>query len=267
MADDVDGARFVDVEMKGAFFEDVDLTGARLSKVNLNGARLNNVYFEGALLRGLWLVDAEIDGEIRGLTINGVDVEPLIEAELNRRDPDRAKMKPTDPEGFRDAWDIIERRWEATVARARRLDPELLHERVEGEWSFIETLRHLVFATDAWIRRAMLGDPQPWDALGLPFDEMEETSGVPWDRDARPSLDEVLALRADRMGTMRQVLADLTEEQLASDTTPVLGPGWPQPVSHPVRRCVGCIINEEWLHREFAERDLAILESAPTPVD
>jgi hypothetical protein len=26
-------------------------------------------------------------------------------------------------------------------------------------WSFIETLRHLVFATDSWIRRAMLGDP------------------------------------------------------------------------------------------------------------
>lgn len=41
------------------------------------------------------------------------------------------------------------------------MDPELLHERVEGEWSFIETLRHLVFATDAWVKRAILGEPHP----------------------------------------------------------------------------------------------------------
>jgi DinB superfamily len=46
----------------------------------------------------------------------------------------------------------------------------LLHESVGGEWSFIETLRHLVFATDSWIRRAILGDPisvgSPRPAMG-----------------------------------------------------------------------------------------------------
>ena len=56
---------------------------------------------------------------------------------------------------------MVERLWDGTVARARRLDPDLLHESVDGEWSFIETLRHLVFATDSWIRRAILGDPAP----------------------------------------------------------------------------------------------------------
>jgi len=45
--------------------------------------------------------------------------------------------------------------------------PELLHERVDDEWSFVETLRHLVFATDAWVRRAILGQPSPWDPLDL----------------------------------------------------------------------------------------------------
>jgi hypothetical protein len=30
---------------------------------------------------------------------------------------------------------------------------------------------------------------------------------------------------------------------------------------HPVRRCLGAIINEEWEHRTFAERDLDVLES------
>jgi hypothetical protein len=51
--------------------------------------------------------------------------------------------------------------WGGTVERARRLPPALLHESVDGEWSYIETLRHLVFATDARIRRAILGDPAP----------------------------------------------------------------------------------------------------------
>jgi hypothetical protein len=46
----------------------------------------------------------------------------------------------------------VERLWGETVVQARRLDPKLLHESVDGEWSFTETLRHLVFATDAWIR-------------------------------------------------------------------------------------------------------------------
>ena len=52
------------------------------------------------------------------------------------------------------------------------MDPDLLHESVDGEWSFIETSRHLAFATDAWVRRVILGDPAPWDPLDLPWDEM-----------------------------------------------------------------------------------------------
>ena len=74
-------------------------------------------------------------------------------------------------------WAVIERTWQPTVERARRLPPELLHQRVDGEWSFIETLRHLVFATDAWVRRAILGDPAPWHPLDLPHDEMPDESG------------------------------------------------------------------------------------------
>ena len=60
-------------------------------------------------------------------------------------------MSPADADGYRQAWDILERLWQQTVDRARGTDPALLHERVDDEWSFIETLRHLVFATDAWV--------------------------------------------------------------------------------------------------------------------
>lgn len=237
--------------MRGALFRDVDLSGARFEHADLSGVTM----------RGVELVDVEIHGEIWNLTVNGVDVVPLINDELDRRDPDRAKMRPTDPDGFREAWDIIERLWGETVERARGFDPEQLHESVDGEWSFIETLRHLVFATDAWIRRGIMGDPQPWDPLDLPWDQMPDTPGVPRDREVRPSLDEVLALRRDRMLTMRQLVDDLTEEELASHTDPVEGPGWPQSRSYPVRECLSVILNEEWHHRLFAERDLDVLAS------
>jgi hypothetical protein len=170
-------------------------------------------------------------------------------------------MRPTDPAGFRQAWDVLERLWAETVERARRLQPELLHESVDGEWSFIETLRHLVFATDSWIRRAILGDPSPWDPVDLPWDEMADTPGVPRDRAARPSLDSVLKLRLDRMSTVRRVIEGLTEASLDAQTEPVDGPGWPLARSYPVRECLLCILNEEWEHRLYAERDLNTFDS------
>ena len=118
-----------------------------------------------------------------------------------------------------------------------------------------------MFATDAWVRRAVLGEPSPWHPLDLPHDEMPDDPAVPRDRDARPSLDEVLALRADRMDVVRRVLGDLTDEQLAGRTEPVLEPGYPEPESFPVRRCLQAILHEEWEHRLYAERDLDVLTS------
>ncbi len=243
-------------DLSGSRFARVDLTGAEFRAADLSGARFRGVDLTGAVMRGVELVDARIDGEVHNLLINGVDVAPFVEAELDRRDPDRVKMRPTDPAGFREAWDIVERLWHRTVERARGLDAQLLHESVDGEWSFIETLRHLVFATDAWVRRAILGEPSPWDPLDLPWDEMPDTPGVPRDRDVRPSLDGVLALRRDRMATVRTVIDGLTDETLAAQTDPVEGAGWPPPESFPVRECLLIVLSEEWNHRRFAERDL-----------
>ncbi len=259
--DDLTGSRFERVVLADAQFERVDLSRAEFHAVDLTNARFRGVDMSGVRMRGVELNGVEIYGEIGSLTINGVDIGPLVEAELDRRYPDRAKMRPTDAAGFREAWDVVERLWGDTVERARRLDPELLHESVDGEWSFIETLRHLVFATDAWIRRAILGDPSPWDPLDLPWDEMPDTPGVPRDRDARPSLDQVLELRRDRMATVRTVIDGLTDESLGGHTEPVEAPGWPHPVSYPVRECLLCVLNEEWEHRLYAERDLDALDA------
>jgi hypothetical protein len=250
---------FIRADLRSSRFERVDLSAAQLHAVNLTGALFRGVCLNGAVMRGVELGDVEIHGDIQNLTINGVDVGPLINAELDRRHPDRVKMRPTSPAGFREAWDTLERLWDGTVERARRMRPELLHESVDGEWSFIETLRHLVFASDCWIRRAILGDPSPWDPLDLPWDEMPDTPAIPRDREARPSLDAVLALRRDRMSTARRVIEGLTDESLDSHTRPVEAPGWPEPRGYPVRECLLIILNEEWEHRLYAERDLDAL--------
>jgi hypothetical protein len=252
---------FIHADLCGSRFERVDLCDAQFRTVDLTNARFRDVALSGVVMRGVELIDVDIHGEIENLMINGVDIGPLVDAELNRRYPLRPKMRPTNPAGFREAWDILERLWDETVERARRLRPELLHDSVDGEWSFIETLRHLAFATDTWIRRAILGDPTPWDPLDLPWDEMPDTPGVPRDRAARPSLDAVLTLRRGRMSTVRQVLEGLTDTTLGGHTEPVEGPGWPEPRSYPVRRCLLCILNEEWEHRLYAERDLDTLEA------
>jgi hypothetical protein len=134
--------------------------GAHVEHTDLRAISFHHVRF-----LGLEMVDVEITGEIEDVTINGVDIGPLIDAELNRRMPDRAKMHPTTVEEFQEAWAILERLWADTEDRARTLPPDLLHERVRGEWSFIETLRHLNFASAAWVGRMVLGDPVPWHPL------------------------------------------------------------------------------------------------------
>jgi hypothetical protein len=261
-------ADFFGAELQGSRFERANLSGSVFFASDLAGSQFRGVDLCGVVMRGVELGNVDICGEIVNVTINGVDVGPLdslgrrgplIDAELNRRYPDRAKMRPAEVAGFREAWDILERLWGQTVAKAASLPPALLHESVDGEWSFIETLRHLVFATDSWVSRAIGGDPSPWHPLSLPWDEMRDTPGVPRDRAARPSLETVLELRRMRMSAVRQVIEGLTVSSLEADTEPVEGPGWPEPRGYPVRECLLIVLNEEWEHRLYAERDLDAL--------
>ena len=166
--------------------------------------------------------------------------------------------RPPDADGFRAVWASIEQDWEATVERARRLGEAALHESVGGEWSFVQTLRHLGFATAAWVERSVLGDPSPWHPLDLPWDQAPGWDGIPWDRDVRPPLDEVLALRHRRQAVVRDVLASIDDAGLAA-TVSRAEPGWPVFADWEVGHCLRIVLNEEWHHRRFAERDLAAL--------
>ena len=171
------------------------------------------------------------------------------------------RPRPSDAHGVRAAWADVERRWEGTVSRARSLPPDSLHERVDGEWSFVETLRHLVFVTDAWVSRGLLGERAPYHPWGLPTTGLRGGGVLPNDVGARPALDDVLRIRAGRQATVRRVLDGLTDEVLAETAERVRGPGHPRAGVYPVRRCLLNVVGEEWEHRKYAERDLAVLES------
>jgi hypothetical protein len=240
-------------------FHDQDLTGAHFDRVSLRDAQLKAVDLSGARMRGVELVDVEIHGELQNVVVNGVDIAPLVEAELNRRMPDRAKMRPNDSDGFREAWAILERLWKGTLARAMTFPAAALHRNVDDEWSFIQTLRHLNFASAAWVGRMVLGNTSPWHPLDLPWDEAPGWDGIPWDREARPPLDEVLMVRRERHAMVRHLLESLTDEQLATEVTRT-EPGWPRLENFPLKECLLIVLNEEWQHRLYAERDLDKLD-------
>ena len=174
--------------------------------------------------------------------------------------PQRAKMRPDDSDGFREAWTILEQLWKETMARAMTFPAAALHRNVDDEWSFIQTLRHLNFASAAWVGRMVLGDASPWHPLDLPWDEAPGWDGIPWDREARPSLDEVLTVRRERQAMVRHALESLTDERLAANVTRA-HPGWPRMENFPVKECLRIVLNEEWQHRLYAERDLTKLEA------
>ncbi len=258
---DLENLRHERLRVSGLTLRDVLVEDVDGNDLAMRNSVLRDLGMRNVSIRGAWLHGVDISGEVDGLTVNGVEVGPLVEAELRRRHPDSAAMKPEDAAGFRRAWDVAEELWEGTVERARGFAPGLLHEQVDGEWSFTETLRHLVFATESWVGRVLLGAPSPWHALSLPWDGMPDTEGVPRDREVRPDLDTVLALRADRQAMVRRVVEGLTDADLDREVVTPEGAGWPPAgETFPLREPLLVVLNEEWWHRRFAERDLDALE-------
>ena len=227
-------------------FDDEDLTGAEFRECDLSGAR-----FVGVVMQ-----DAEIDGFVTHLVVNGVEVMPYVEAELDRRHPVRLLIRSDEPADLREAWRQLTDDWARTIERVRSLPENSERHRVDGEWSVVETLRHLVFVHDSWFRRCVLGLTEPFTAMGLgpPF-VMDQESGL--DPSADPNLDEVLAVRDRQASAVETWLAEVTPDQLAR-TAPVPDDDrWPPyATGRSVRQCLGTVLGEEWAHHGFCTRDL-----------
>lgn len=237
-------------------FDDEDLTGAEFRECDLSKARMVGVVMQ----------DAEIDGLVTNLVVNGVEVMSYVEAELDRRHPVRLLLRSDQPDDLRRAWRRLRDDWATTTERVRSMPDNTEHRSVDGEWSMVETLRHLVFVHDSWFRRCVLGRTEPFTALGLgpPLVMDQEDNGL--DPSARPSLDEVLAVRALQASEIETWLAEVTPDQLAR-TAPVPDDDrWPTyATGRTVRQCLGTVLNEEWAHHGFCKRDLDRLSRQDSP--
>jgi len=238
-----------------------DLQGAEFLDVNLRGARFIEADLFGVVMRGVDIARADIDAPWLAtdefLRVNGVDVIPLVEAELNRRFPGRADRSAEDPEGLRAAWASVERTWTATLERVAAMPAGTVDVSVGGEWSFTQTLRHLVMATDLWLRRSIQEIEQPFHPLGLAFSGAEqEGQDLSVLTTATPSYAEVLEARAGRVAMVRDFLAAVTSDELAATRT---NPWSGRPET--TLSCLHVILREEWEHHRFAVRDLEAIEA------
>jgi DinB superfamily/Pentapeptide repeats (8 copies) len=233
-------------------FTDADLRGARFTRVDLSDSVMRAVNLDGADLDAPWLLEGDAS-----LWVNGVDVAPLVEAELNRRMPGRDLRRAGGPEGLRTAWAAVEGAWASALDRVATMPPGTVDVSVDGEWSFSQTLRHLVMATDTWLGRAILQIPQPFHPLGQPHVEYE-TDGYDMSVFATgiPDYAEVLAARADRVAMVRDFLADVTLDDLDQQRRNPWDPDHPETV----RTCLQVILEEEWEHLRFGLRDLDTID-------
>ena len=243
-------------DLQGAEFRDANLRGARFVGADLSNVVMRGVDLPGADIDAPWLSEPE-----SVMYVNGVDVVPLVEAELNRRFPGRAQRRAGDPDGLRAAWAEVERSWAAIVERVAAMPEGTVDESVAGEWSFAQTLRHLVHATDTWLRRAVLGIAQPYHPVGVTGDwaESEGLDMSVYVTDT-PSYDEVLEVRAGRVAMVRDFLATVTPDELAVARKNPWDPKHPETTLS----CLHVIIEEEWEHLRFAGRDLDAIGATGT---
>jgi DinB superfamily/Pentapeptide repeats (8 copies) len=242
-------------ELQEAEFVGTDLTGARFVEADLSGVVMRGVDVQGADIDAPFLLDGEST-----LRVNGVDVTPFVDAELNRRFPGRAGRRAADPDGLRAAWAALERAWSATLERAAAMPAGTVDVPVGGEWSFAQTLRHLVLATDMWLGGTILEIKQPFHPIGLLCAGTgEDGTDMPVFATVTPPYAEVLEVRAGRVAMVRDFLAAVTPEVLAAPRTNPHDPGRQETI----RSCLHVILEEEWEHLRYAVRDLDAIEAEP----
>lgn len=231
-------------------FEDEELRGAVFWGVDLRDATFRDVDFTGTRTQHVMLHDVELDGFVDRLVVNGVDVTDHVNAH-DPWQPLRGMLRPATAAAIRATWDETERVWARTIADAATLTDEQRRRQVDGEWSFVETLRHLVFVTDKWFTVPLTGGT--FRAIGIPN---RGSADFPWpgiDPTAAPTDDEVLATRRDQAASIRRSLDVLTDDTL-TDHVEV-----PENGTVTVLDCWHTVFEEEFEHRRYALRDLARL--------
>ncbi|MBW8765191.1 MAG: DinB family protein [Geodermatophilales bacterium] len=238
----------------GASFHYADLSGATFRDCDMSGVRIVSSMVDGLVVSGF-------SGRAGRVVVDDVDVSAHVAAELDRRHPERVRLREARTVAdLRAVWADLESLWDETLTRAGALPEAALQERVNGEWSFVETLRHLVFAVDSWVGGWLRGEAAPFSPLALPPTDLapQEWPTIGLDPQARPSSAEVVALLADRRARVCRALQEVTDAGLAEPRTATPVPVWGEE-THAVGECLRVVLEEHCEHRRFAERDLAAI--------
>lgn len=253
-----------DDDLQGATFNNTKLSNARFNRVDLEGARFRASTVSGVVMRAVDVDRSEIDAPWLydgTFLVNDVDVVPLVDAELNRRFPGRSERRATDPDGLRAAWTAAQAAWDAILDRVAAMPDGTADISVDDEWSFAQTLRHLVLATDMWLGRSVLRREQPFHplALGAKLPDWADPSVFVTET---PTYAEVLDARADRVAMVTDFLATVTAEDLHGQRS---NPNAPE-YNESVLSCLHTILEEEWEHQRYAVRDLGRISAEQTTV-
>ncbi len=174
-----------------------------------------------------------------------------VTAYINERDEWfalRSQLHPTEPENMRQGWQATLVAWDSAIARARSLPEEQRRASVDGEWSFVETLRHLVFAIDKWFTAPILG--RAFHPMGLPNSGSADFGWPGIDASADPTFEEAAAAWQDRWGQLGDHLKDIKPAALKVEVE-VLENG-----ASAVHDCIGVVFEEHFQHLRYATRDL-----------
>lgn len=240
-----------------------DFAGVQVHDSTFNGASFRDSDLRGVLIRASWVDGMRVDGihgEVEQVFVNGIDVSSYVAGELDRLFPERVAVRSMATAADRVAvWARLESLWDETLERGAAVRDV----RVRGEWSLAETVRHLVFADDAWTGQMLLGG-EPFHPWGLPntdypADRVSDDLGI--DVAVTVPYDELLTLHRSRRARFGSCLAGLTDAELASSRTGTPAPAWGVE-THTVADCVDTLLREHTEHRRFVERDLAFLASS-----
>ena len=250
---------------RGATFRRVDLSRASFREVDLSAATVRDSDVSGLRIVASLVDDVHVSGHegVGRVVVDDVEVSAYVAAELDRRHPERVLVRGMrSADEVRAAWMVVGRLWDDAVAHAATVPEPLLHERVHDEWSFVETVRHLVFAHDVWVGRMLSDVPAPFHPLGVPPTDTTDAGAAEMGLTlaARPTVDEVVALHRERRRRFTDLLAGVTDADLPVLRTAVLAPGWGEE-SFPVLECLRVVVRENADHLRFARRDLAVLQA------
>jgi hypothetical protein len=109
----------------------------------------------------------------------------------------------------------VTERLEATMRRASSFSEDERGQRVNDEWSTVESLRHITFVIDVWLSKQIRGEEDPFHPIGLPPHFMPpKLPGSSIDPEARPTFEEACDVLRGRLSNVQSYVDDLTQEEL-----------------------------------------------------